>query len=204
MMPSMRSLAIFMILAVAALVPSVASAQPKNKKPKQKYHFVLSDVTVTKDVAADPAKVAQPRVKAQVEKAFANHPQLVVTLTGAPDPKTEPDKFIAYLKKAKLAGAHRVNVEIIDAREETEPMENRPGENRLVIRVGIRMFSETIPKRMMGFTGEGSSTIKVEVGKKVRPRDREYAWDQAAELAVKDAIAVSLTKLAIPPKAPKK
>jgi hypothetical protein len=155
-------------------------------------------------VAAEPAKIAQPKVKAQVEKAFAGHPQLVVALDGAPDPKAEPDKFIAHLKKLKLAGAHRVSVEIVDAREETEAMENRPGEQRLVIRLGIRMFSETIPKRMMGFTGEGSSTIKVEVGKKVRPRDREYAWDQASELAVKDAIAVSLTKLAIPPKAPKK
>jgi hypothetical protein len=45
-------------------------------------------------------------------------------------------------------------------------------EKRLVVRLGLRTFGETFPERVMGFAAEGSATIKVDVGKKLRPADR--------------------------------
>lgn len=191
-------------LPIALLALTALIATPAVAGPKPKYHFLLSEITATKDVTGDVVTAAQPRIKAVVEKAFANHPQLIAVLEGAPDAKTDGKAYTKYLKKKKIKGAFRVNVEITAAAEETEEMETKPGSLRLVVRLSLRMFGETIPERVMGFTGEGSATIKQEVGKKVRPRDREYAWDQAAELAINDAIATSLAKLALPPAKPSK
>ena len=62
------------------------------------------------------------------------------------------------------------------------------------------MLGETIPGRTMGFTGDGKATIKQEVGIKLRDRDREYTWDQAAELAIDDAMKTVFRQLAAPPR----
>jgi hypothetical protein len=199
MMSTMRPL-----LALFAVVALIGTSGTVLAKAKPKYHFELSDVTPADGVTGDVVTMAQPRIKAQVEKAFASHPQLVAKLDGAPDPKTDAKAYSAWLKKKKIAGAYRVNVEITAAAEETEEVTDKPGELRLVVRLSIKMFGETVPTRTMGFSGEGSATIKQEVGKKVRQRDREYAWDQAAELAINDAIATSLAKLALPLAKPSK
>src|SRR5258705_4978475 len=182
------------LLAVATLgAPALAGP---HTKAKPKYHFLLHEVSLGDGVAGDVPEFAQPRVKAQVEKAFADHPQLVATLDGAPDASADPKGYKAFIKKQKLAGAYKVNVEITLASEELEAVDDKAGTQRLVVRLGIKMFSETIPDRVMGFSGEGSATIKQEIGKKLRTRDREFAWDSAAELAINDAIATSLAKLA--------
>ena len=197
----MRPLLAF--LAVAAVAAAPAYAGPHGKA-KPKYHFLLHEVSLGSDVSGEVPEYAQPRVKAQVEKAFASHPQLVAALDGAPDAATDPKGYKAFLKKQKLTGAYKVNVEITLAAEELEDVDGKPGTQRLVVRLGIKMFGETIPERVMGFSGEGSATIKQEIGKKLRPRDREFAWDSAAELAINDAIATSLAKLALPPAKPSK
>lgn len=202
-MTPMRLLAALATLTVVAGLAGPATAKPKGKA-KPRYHFLLSDVAPADGVTGDAVTAAVPRVKAQAEKAFAGHPQLVAGLDGAPDAKADPKGYTAFLKKQKLAGAYRVNVEITAATEETEEVADKPGTLRLVVRLSIKMFGETIPERVMGFAGEGSSTIKQDVGKKVRPRDQEYAWDQAAQLAIDDAIATSLAKLALPPAKPSK
>jgi len=92
-----------------------------------------------------------------------------------------------------------VTVEITEAAEEVEPLDDKTSQ-RLVIRIGIHMLGENIPGRTMGFTGDGRATIKQEVGMKVTPRDREYTWDQAAELAVEDAMKTVFQQLAAPPR----
>lgn len=205
MMRPMRTavIALLGMCTALAVVAAPAAAKPK-PKAKLKYHFELLDVKPAAGVTGDVATFAQPRIKAQVEKAFGEHPQLVAALDGAPDPKADPKAYTAFLKKKKLAGAYLVNVELTAADEETEELADKPGELRLVVRLSIKMFGETIPGRTMGFSGEGSATIKQEVGKKVRPRDREFAWDQAAGLAINDAIETSLAKLALPPAKPSK
>jgi len=182
-------------LAVAiALAAATADAAPKKK-----YHFELTTVSTKAEVKPEVAKAATPRVQGQVTKVFAGHPQLVAKLDGAPDPRTHADGYRKYLAQHGIASAYLVTVEITEASEELEPLDDKTSQ-RLVIRIGIHMLGENIPGRTMGFTGDGRATIKQEVGMKIRDRDREFTWDQAAELAVADAMKTVFQQLAQPPK----
>jgi hypothetical protein len=188
-------------LALALVLATSAAAHAAPKKPDgKKYHFELSAVTAKAEVKADVAKLATPRVEAQVKKAFATHPQLVATLDGAPDPRTSAEAYRKYLGKRAIAGAYLVTVEITDASEELVPFEDKPNAQRLVIHIGIHMLGENIPGRTMGFTGDGKATIKQEVGLKIRDTDRQHTWDDAAELAVDDAMKTVFKQLAVPAK----
>jgi hypothetical protein len=185
-------------IAAAALTSSMASAAPAKKK----FHFELTTVTAKAEVKADVAKAATPRVEAQIKKAFETHPQLVARLEGAPDPKTNADGYRKYLAHNAITGAYLVTVEITDASEELVPFDDKQNAQRLVIHIGLHVFGENIPGRTMGFTGDGKATIKQEVGLKLRDRDREYTWDQAAELAVDDAMKTVFQQLGAPTKKP--
>ena len=183
-------------LALFLLLGLVASAEAA---PKKKYYFELAAVTAKPEVKPDTAKNATPRVEAQVKKAFGAHPQLVV-LEGQPDWRTQTEPYRKFLKTKGIAAAYLVTVEVTDATETIEPMPEKPNSQRVVVRVALHMLGENIPTKTMGFTGDGQATIKVEVGKKVRESDREYAWNQAAESAVADAMTTVFKQLAIPQK----
>jgi hypothetical protein len=183
------------LLALFALV-ATAQAAPKLKK----YHLVLADVTAKPEVEAEDAQAAVPRIETVVKKTFETHPQLVAKLEGAPDPISKAGAYRKYLTKKGIASAFLVTVEVTEASIEIVPMESKPKSQRIVVRVGVHLLGETIPGRTMGFTGDGQATIKVEVGKKIRDRDKEYTWDQAAEAAVDDAMKTVFKQLAVPPK----
>jgi hypothetical protein len=186
-------------LLVALAVVAFASIPSANAAPK-KYHFKLAAVTAKPDVAADVAKEAVPRVEGQIKKAFTSHPQLVASIDGAPDPDAKADAFRKFLKAKSIASAHLVTVEVTDASIEIVPMENKPKSQRIVVRVAVHLLGENIPGRTMGFTGDGQATVKQEVGLKIRDSDRQYTWDQAAEVAVADAMTTVFKQLAVPPK----
>ncbi len=190
----MRPLRVIFALVLVGIFVSTAAAAPK------KYHFKLAAVTAKSEVKADVAKEATPRVEAQVKKTFETHKQLVPTLDGAPDPDAKAEAFRKFLKAKGLAGAYLVTVEITEASIELVPVESKPGTQRLVVRVAVHLLGENIPGRTMGFTGDGQATIKQEVGKKVRDRDREFTWDEAAKAAVDDAMQTVFKQLAIPQK----
>lgn len=199
MMRPMRFLvtAIAFLFALAGARPAVAA------KPKKKYFFELAEVKASESLG-QAGKDLAPVTQAQVQKSITAHEQIVVTLDGAPD-RANAKAWKAYLKKKKLAGAYRVNVELIAFEEEVEEKDDSLNkEKRLIIRLSLRTFGETIPDRVMGFSGEGSATVKLDIGKKLRPKDREYAINQAVELAMNDALASSMEKLAKPPPPPKK
>jgi len=181
-------------VATAALFSSSAEAAPKKK-----YYFELAAVTAKPEVKEADAKASTPRVEAQVKKAFTAHPQLV-QLEGQPDWRTKGEPFRAFLKKKGVAAGYLVTVEVTSASEEIVPMDDKPGSQRIVVRIALHMLGESIPAKTMGFTGDGQATIKVEIGKKVRDSDREYAWSQAAESAVADAMTTVFKQLAIPQK----
>lgn len=189
-----RALAFFLPAVVGLALSSTAEAAPKKK-----YYFELAAVTAKPEVSADVAKSATTRVETQVKKAWAAHPQLVV-LEGQPDWRTQTEPYRKFLKKKGVAGAYLVTVELTEATEEVQPMPDKPNTQRIVVRVALHMLGENIPTKTMGFTGDGQATIKVEVGKKIRDADREYAWAQAAEAAVNDAMATVFKQLAVPPK----
>jgi hypothetical protein len=186
-------LLLFTVLTLGAFA-STATAAPK------KYHFKLAAVTAKAEVKADVAKEATPRVEAQVKKTFETHPQLVAALEGAPDPDKKAEAFRKFLKSKGVSGAYLVTVEITEASVELVPVESKPGTQRLVVRVAVHLLGENIPGRTMGFTGDGQATIKQEVGKKVRDKDREFTWDEASKAAVDDAMQTVFKQLAIPQK----
>lgn len=186
-------LALFVVLAVCA----TASAAPAKKK----FHFELTAVTPKSEVKPEVAKMAVPRVEGRVKKAFESDPQLVATLDGAPD-RSNGDAYRKYLVKKGLSGAFLVTVEITEASEEALPMEGKPNSQRLVIHVALHMLGEVIPDRTMGFTGDGQATVKIELGAKIRDKDREYSWDQAADAAVADAMKTVFKQLQTPLKKP--
>jgi len=187
-------------LALALVAVAVAGTAAAAAPAKKKYHFELTAVTAKPEVKPEVAKAATPRIEAQVKKVFATHPQLVAKLDAAPDPRANADGYRRYLTKKLISGAYLVTVEISDASEELVPLDDKPNAQRLVIRIAIHMLGETIPGRTMGFTGDGKATVKQEVGMKIRDRDREYTWDQAAEVAVDDAMKTVFQQLAVPPK----
>lgn len=190
----MRGIRSICMLGLAAIA---AAAAPTAAAPKKKYHFELTAVSAKADVKPEVARLATPRIDAQVRKVFAGHPQLVAKLDGAPDPRSNADAYRRYLTQHSIAGAYLVTVEITEASEVLEPLDDKTSQ-RLVIRIGIHVLGETVPGRTMGFTGDGKATIKQEVGLKLRDRDREYTWDQAAELAVDDAMKTVFQQLAAP------
>lgn len=188
-------------LTILVALTSVAIAQPKKK-----YHFDLAAVNVKPEVKPDVAKSAAPRIEEQARKAFETHPQLVGKLDGAPDWKTAADAYRRYLAKKRITGAFHVTVDITDAMEELQPVTDKPNTQRLVVKVSVHLLGETMPGRTMGFTGEGSATIKQEIGKTLKERDRKFAWDDAAKAAIDDAMVTVFKQLAagITPKSQKK
>ena len=189
MMPRMR----LALLAVALMVSTAVAA------PKKKFHLELTAVTPKTEVKPDVARLALPRIEAQVKAAFANDPQLVAVLEGAPD-RAQGDAYRKYLTKKGISGSFLVTVELTEASEEAAPMDGKPNSQRLVVHVALHMLGEIIPDRTMGFTGDGQATIKLELGAKIRDKDREYAWDEAAKAAVADAMKTVFKQLQIPMK----
>lgn len=191
------SLALFLPAVVGFVLASPASEA--EAAPKKKYYFELAAVTAKPEVKPDAAKKATPKVEADVKKAFAGHPQLVA-LEGQPDWRTKTEPYKKFLKQKGITSAYLVTVEVTEASEEIQPMPDKPNTQRIVVRVALHMLGESIPAKTMGFTGDGQATIKVEVGKKIRDADREYAWAQASEAAVNDAMATVFKQLALPQK----
>ena len=130
----------------------------------------------------------------------ARDPQLVATVEGAPDPDKNPAAYRKFIQKKGISGAYLVTVEVTAATEELVPLEDKKNAQRLVASVSIHVLGETIPGRTMGFTGDGSATVKQEVGMKFRDKDRQFTWDAAAETAIEEALKTCFKKLALPPK----
>jgi hypothetical protein len=196
----MRSLAY--VLAAGAVAAVALGGSAGAKPAKKKYHFEVDDVRAGKEVAGDLATEVTPRVKATAEKLIGTNPQLVAALEGAPDPATDAAGYAKWLTNNKIDGSFKVTIEVTAATEQVEAVESKPNTQRIDVHLELHMFGETIPTRKMGFSGDGSSTVKEEIGKKLRPIDRDAAWNDAAEEALTKAIDESLQKLSMPPAKP--
>jgi hypothetical protein len=162
----------------------VAHAQAKGAQ----YGFVIANIQSAEGVPEDVTAA----VRARLISAIDAHERLVATLPeDAPDPAAEPDKFAAYMKRQKIT-PYRVTVEITDYQKETQ---DGPRGQRLSASVALRMFGETMPVRVMAFSAAGGATVKLDVGKTVRPRDVEIANRDAIAQAVDDALAQSVQRL---------
>jgi hypothetical protein len=181
------------LLLAASLLSSrrATAAEP----PKEKYYFELKAVTPKPELKPDVVKLAVARVLAELKKAFQQQPQIVTQLEGAPDPKADPDAYRAYLGKARITGAFNVSVEITDAVEVSTPIEDKPGTQKLEVRLALRMLGARIPDDTLGFTGHGKAASKQEVTTKVSDAERQDTWSQLAELAVSQAMRTALEEL---------
>lgn len=180
-------------LAAAALAMTVlialSAAQAKNQRT---YFFLLHEVKL---VGTDLPPELVEQVRGQIVKSLAQHERLTSALPAdAPDPKADPKGFEQYIKKNRIQ-PYRVNVEVTAYSRDSEAIDEPRKGTRLEVSVSLRTFGETMPKRVMAFSGDGSATIKVEVGKRVRDRDWEYANQQAIELAVAEALQMSIERL---------
>ncbi|HYP97371.1 MAG TPA: hypothetical protein VER96_01770 [Polyangiaceae bacterium] len=164
--------------------------------PKERYYFELKAITPKAELKAESVKAATPRVLAELKKAFEHHPQIVVQLEGAPDPKVDPDAYRRYLEKSHIAGAFAVNVELTEATETTAPVADKPGAQEHETRLALRMLGTRIPDDTLGFTGHGKANAKGD-GAKASERERQETWDQLSELAVSKAIATALDELTL-------
>ena len=190
------------LLALLALLAVVGPGAARAGKPRR-YHFALIEVKAAPAVG-DHAAELTAAVKAEADKVLTSHPQLVATLTAPPAETAGFPAWKKYLGKQKLDGAYRVNIEITSYEETVEDLDPSDKiELRLTIRIQLRMFGEVIPLRTMAFTGDGGATVKADVGRRLRPRDRDFNLAGAVELAVGDAVASSLRKLESAPPAKK-
>ncbi|HUH05276.1 MAG TPA: hypothetical protein VML75_24930 [Kofleriaceae bacterium] len=190
-----RSLAVG--LAVSAILLASAPAADAKRKSKETYYFEVSSVTLAEGV---PPEIARA-VRAQLAVAIEKHDKIVAEIVGAPDPATDPKKYKAYLKKKKLR-AFKVNVEVTAYEHKIVKMPAPRTGQRLEVSIQLHTFGETIPDRVMAFSGGGSAGVMIEIGKKLRPRETEVANHDTIEMALEKAIAESIIKLAAPP--PKK
>jgi hypothetical protein len=179
---------------VMGLVCSLWSPDAAGGRAQKRYLFQISFISPKKTLPEKLEKTVLPLLTAEVHKQLAAHPQLVTELPGAPDPAADANKYRRFLKKHGVHGAYLVRVDLTDASEELEPLEGRSGQ-RLIVRMSVHMFGETIPGQTMGFTGDGSASIRQDIGKTLRPRDQQFTWQSAVEIAVSDAITTSLAKL---------
>lgn len=189
-------------LAAAACViawPVAVSAE----KPTIRYVFLVSRVDLPKEAPKELAKI----LRKEVSVAIGKEPLLVGALPADAPHYDESEKgrygnkaFRKYMHKHDLR-AFNVTIRVTNYQPTLKPNPNKAGQI-LGSSIILQMFGETIPERVMAFSGDGSATVLAEIGNKLRPGDRKWADTDAATLAIDKALAMSLVKLATKPKAP--
>ncbi len=171
------------------------------EKVPGRYVFVLSRVDLPKGAPAELEAV----VRKQVAAAVAKEARLDAEIPkGAPayDEKAKGrynnKPFHEYMAKHHLR-AFRVTVQVTKYTPTLMPNPKKSGQI-LGSSLVLRMFGETIPDRVMAFSGDGSASVMAEVGKKVRAKDRTWVDTDAADLAIEKAITMSIVKLDTKPK----
>jgi|GEM_PF-4512675 len=181
-----RALLSLSLACIGLLATSPGQAGPA----AETYYFEVGEV-VAKAEGVPKALVEQTR-KA-IEAEIRQRPEVMDELPeAAPDPREAPTRFERWLLRRNMR-AFRVTVEITDFERTVESPEGR--DQRLKVHVALHLFGESLPQRSFGFTGDGSATVVLEVGKAVRERDDTVARADALQLASQKAIAESVTQL---------
>lgn len=183
-------------MAACAAAFLAATVAPRDASAgKETYIFLVSRVEVSKGIA----KGVDGEVTTRLSAAIDTHPDLDrVIPKGAPDPESAPEKFNAYLSKRKQR-AFKMNVLVTQYSQTLEP---GPGKNSqyLTVRVSLRLFAETFPGRGFALTGDGSATVKLEIGKTVSAADKKEANGSSIDQAIGSAVDELLIKLRQPRK----
>ncbi|HUS67723.1 MAG TPA: hypothetical protein VMZ28_24475 [Kofleriaceae bacterium] len=172
-------------LAVTALAPRDAAAG------KETYIFLVSKVDLSKGIP----KEIDPEVTGRLIASIKAHDALEAEIPkGAPDPESAPEKFRSYLK-AHNQRAFKMNVLVSQYSQTVEPAPGKASSQYLTVRVSLRLFAETFPERGFALTGDGSATIKLEIGKSVSAADKKEANAASIDQAIASAVDELLLKL---------
>ena len=140
------------------------------------------------------------RLPGAYSKAIADREQLAGELPAGAPAYNPKEKGLAgnkelrnFLKRAGLR-PYSVRIQVLEFAEKIVPNPQKPGK-LIKVELSLRMFGTTIPEQVMAFTGEGSASLAIEVGNKIRERDRKYALDEVLKIALAQAIDGSLEKL---------
>jgi hypothetical protein len=188
----LSTLAAGLALVVAGLVALPATARAKSKET---YIFLVWKVGLENKTPKELSEMVATRLRSAIDA----HKDIEATVpAGAPDPEKETEKFKAYLKARKMR-AFRLNVQVTKYSQELEAVPGKGDSQYLTVRVSLRLFAESYPERGMSWTGDGSATVKLEIGKTARDADKKEANSSALDEAVAKAIEQVLVKLREPP-----
>ena len=197
-MPAMTRPLSAMAACAAAFLVATAAAPSDAAAGKETYIFLVSKVELSKGIA----KEVNGEVSSRLLAAIDAHSDLDASIPkGAPDPEAAPEKFKAYLSKRKQR-AFKMNVLVSQYSQTVEPAPGKSNVQYLTVRVSLRLFAETFPDRGMALTGDGSATVKLEIGKTVSAADKKEANASSIDQAIGSAVEELLVKLRQPP--PKK
>lgn len=188
------NLLVFACLAFFLGSANVADARPK--KSPAKLIFSLAQV----DMPKSAPEGLEALIRAKFSKMVLAQPELLDSIPADAPPMDASDtdrrgnkRFRKYMKKHNMR-PYRVTLQVTEV--ETTVKDNTRVSGKLVsANIRVHMFGETLPFRTMAFTGDGSAKIAIEVGKKVRDKDKRFAIEDSAEFAIKQAIEASLQKL---------
>jgi hypothetical protein len=182
--------ALAILAAGLTLAPAGAAA-----KSKETYIFLVWKVGLENKTPKELSEMVSTRLRAAIDA----HPDIDPAVPqGAPDPEKDAEKFKAYLK-AKNKRAFRMNVQVTKYSQEVEAAAGKPGTQYLTVRVSLRLFAESFPQRGFALSGDGSATVKLEIGKTASEADKKEANSSALDQAATTAIAQILVKLREPP-----
>ena len=188
----LSTLAAALAVVAASLVAAPASAPAKSKET---YIFLVWKVGLENNTPKELSEQVATRLRTAIEAHKDIEPKVP---EGAPDPEKDPEKFNAYLRAKKMR-AFKMNVQVTKYSQEIEPAPGKAGSQYLTVRVSLRLFAESYPARGMSWTGDGSATVKLEIGKTARDADKKEANSAALDEAVNKAIEQVLVKLREPP-----
>jgi hypothetical protein len=176
----------------AGLTAAPAAAGARSKET---YIFLIWKVGLENKTPKELSEMVATRLRAAIDA----HPDIDPSVPqGAPDPEKDAEKFKAYLK-AKNKRAFRMNVQVTKYSQDIEAAPGKPGTQYLTVRVSLRLFAESFPQRGLALTGDGSATVKLEIGKTASDADKKEANNSALDQAVTTAIEQILVKLREPP-----
>jgi hypothetical protein len=178
----MRAMLVFIAVVAYVLLFGVSPGAAA-----ERYHLRLA--------AVEPANGVPPEVAARVGALLGeltkDRKDFVAELAGAPEDAEKLRKWLA----AKKIRAFAVTVKITSWERSIEPPSAGKTGQILKLKVNLQLIGTAIPGDVMALTGEGGSTVMVEIGKTVRPRDDEYAAEQAMKEATSHALDEAVTRL---------
>jgi hypothetical protein len=207
MMKSKSSLVVLLVLPLVLLstVALAKKAPPMPKKGSQRYYLKIVAVEYEPGVKAEALEpVVRDKFAAQIA---ARSPEFMTDLTGAPDPKTDPDAFGKWAEKNKIR-AFDVRIKFVKYNRTLAPIVGS-NDQMLSVNVEMQLLGANVPLETLGITGTGSGTVSAQVGKTVTAKVDDDVHAQAIDGALKNAFDEATRQLRAfkptqAPRAPKK